>query len=59
MSPFPRLHHHDIMTVVGSACSGRTAPYNTSCNIGALKTVSRQHAVDVPLLTIRRVTLVR
>ena len=37
MSPFPRLHHHDIMTVVGSACSGRTAPYNTSCNVGALK----------------------
>ena len=34
MSPLPRLHHHDVMTV-----DVRTVPYNTLCNVGALKTV--------------------
>ena len=36
MSPLPRLHHHDIVTIVAHIC---TVCYNTSCNVGALKTV--------------------
>ena len=34
MSPLPRLHHHDIMTIMGLL---RIICYNTSCNVGALK----------------------
>ena len=36
MSPLPRLHHHDIMTIVELFFI--YIPFVTSCNVGALKT---------------------
>ena len=36
MSPLPKLHHHDIMTIV-ELFFIRTVCYNTSRNVGLLK----------------------
>ena len=38
MSPLPRLHHHDIMTVVELFFIYIPFRYNTFCNVGTLKT---------------------
>ena len=47
MSPLPRLHHHDIMAIVGLFFI--RIVYNLSCNVGALKVTnlhySRQQCV--------------
>ena len=50
MSPLPRIHHHDIMTIVhGVILHIRTIHYNTSRIVGALKVAnlhcSRQQCV--------------
>ena len=40
MSPLPRLHHHDIMTIVELFfIYVQYVRYNTSRNVGALKIV--------------------